>query len=108
MPFPGNTPSYSPREIMGRKPLLRPTASLDVHIDAELRTRLDLLLWSEAEGRVPKGAYQRIFNTLLIQLLDHKTLDLAPFLGTLPGEATVRGHPMTLERLVETLERTHP
>jgi hypothetical protein len=89
---------------MGRKSLLRPTASLDVHIDAELRTRLDLLLWSEAEGRVPKGAYQRIFNTLLTQLLDHKTLDLAPFLGTLPGEATVRGHPMTLERLVETLE----
>lgn len=90
---------------MGRRPLIRPTVSLDVHIDAELRTRLDLLLWSEAEGRVPKGAYQRVFNALISQFLDHKTLDLSRFLGTLPGEATVRGHPMTIECLAEILER---
>lgn len=38
----------------------RPTV-LHMHLPLSLRVKLDLYLWSELEGRVPKGAYQAFF-----------------------------------------------
>lgn len=87
----------------GRPPLVNPTRPLHVHLDSTLAARLDELLLSPAEGRVPAGAYQRLFNTLLRRFLDEKELDLSPYLGSFPGEHLVSGHPDALAALTTHL-----
>lgn len=83
----------------GRPPSIQRSRPLTVHLDETLLARVDILLFSELEGRVPKGAYQRLFNTLISRWLEHRELDLAPYLGTLPGERVIQGHPETLAAL---------
>jgi hypothetical protein len=87
----------------GRPPSIRRARPLNVHLDEELLTRVDILLFSELEQRVPKGAYQRLLNTLITKWLDHRELDLAPYLASLPGERLVIGHPETLAALNQHL-----
>ena len=41
------------------------TIFLNVGIRGDLKAKLDLLLWSELEGRVPHGAYKVFFEKLL-------------------------------------------
>ena len=88
----------------GRPPLIRPARPLNTHLDEELMARVDLLLFSELEGRVPKGAYQKLFNSLLRRWMDSRELDLAPYIGALPGEHLISGHPETLDRLQSKLQ----
>ena len=88
----------------GRPPNINPSRPLNTHLDESLMARVDLLLWSEVEARVPKGAYQTFLNERLREFFSTRTLDLAPFAGTLPGELVVRGKPFTLERLQSLLE----
>lgn len=83
----------------GRPPLVNPTRALNVHLDEQQAARMDLFLFSELEGRVPKGSYQRFFNDLLRRFFDHQELDLGPFIGALPGEHVIRGTPETLAKL---------
>ena len=90
---------------MGRPKLINPTVALNVHLDARLKARMDEVLFSELEERVPFGAYQKFFNLILTQALTFKTLDLAPFLGTDPGTAIVRGETSVVERLKAHLEQ---
>jgi hypothetical protein len=42
-----------------------PTEKIHISLPEDLRRRLELDLWSDLEGRVPKGAYKRFFTTLL-------------------------------------------
>jgi len=64
---------------MPRPPsVIRPTL-LHVSIPEDLRTRLDLLLFSSLEGRVPKGAYQRFFSERIQEFFNHRKLDLMPY-----------------------------
>lgn len=94
---------------MGRPKLIRPTAPLEVSIDEDLRARLDLHLWSSVEGRVPHGAYKKFFNSLLSHTFDGQSLDLSPYLLSLPGEVVVRGTPAAIERLRRHLQSPyHP
>jgi len=67
-------------------------------------TRLDLLLFSESEGRIPKGAYTAFFEARLREFFSQGQLDLAPYTQTLPGECVVRGANETLARLKSVLE----
>lgn len=89
----------------GRKPNVVRSSELHVSLPEDLRTRLDLLLFSELENRVPKGAYMHFFVARLIEFFEHRPLDLSPYLGTLPGERVVRGHPDTLAILQAKLEQ---
>lgn len=89
---------------MGRRPNLVPTRPLNTFIPQDLSVKLDLLLYSEAEGRVPHGAYAAFFSARLREFFDDKALDLAPFLGTLPGQATVRGKVETIYNLMKHLQ----
>lgn len=50
---------------MPRKPNIIPSVPLTVHLPLDLRTKLDLVLVSKLEGRIPVGAYQRFFVKLL-------------------------------------------
>lgn len=89
---------------MPRKKLLNPTERLHVRLPGDLATKVELLLFSEAEGRVPYGAYQEFITRRLTEFFEDKPLDLAPFLGTLPGEAVVRGKLPTIHRLMTFLK----
>lgn len=88
----------------GRKPLVDPSVSTNLHLPESVRTRIDLLLFSELEGRVPKGAYQRFFLERLNDFFTTRALDLAPYLGSLPGEHVVRARPDTIEAFERVLQ----
>lgn len=45
---------------MRRPNVIRPI-KLNISLPEDIRAKLDLYLYSEAEGRVPMGAYQRFF-----------------------------------------------
>lgn len=69
---------------MPRKPdVIRPTL-LHMSIPEDVRAKLDLYLFSELEGRVPKGAYQRFFTERIQEFFGWRRLDLAPY-GLPPG-----------------------
>lgn len=55
---------------MPRRPNVIPNYRLSLWVPQDLKDRLDLLLWSEAENRVPHGAYAAFFATLLKSRLD--------------------------------------
>jgi hypothetical protein len=90
---------------MGRQPSIRKSSPLEVSLDEELRALLDIRLWSQAENRVPKGAYKTYLDRLLAVDLKGDRLDLAPYAGTLPGAATVTGSREAIAVLKETLEK---
>lgn len=90
---------------MPRPKSLNPAVPLTTHIDAGLKAKLDTILYSELEERVPHGAYQKFFNVMLTQALSSVKLDLSPFIGTNPGEAIVRGDPASIARLKAHLEQ---
>lgn len=46
---------------MPRRPNIERPAQLCLRLPETVKARLDLFLMSEAEGRIPKGAYQRFF-----------------------------------------------
>ena len=69
------------------------------------RAKLDLLLYSEVEQRIPKGSYQQFFTARIREFFSGRELDLAPYLGSLPGERTVRGSPETIASLEATLKK---
>lgn len=55
---------------MPRQPNIIPPTQLRTSLPADLRARLDLHLWSDSEGRVPVGAYQRLLVALLSDYLN--------------------------------------
>ena len=89
---------------MGRPRNVNPARSLNTHLDEELMARLDLHLFSDVEGRVPKGAYQTFLNARLSQYFSSVALDLSPYVGALPGEQTVRGSAEAVAHLKKVLE----
>lgn len=84
------------------KPLaiLRPSR-LETSLPEDLRARLDLHLFSEVEGRVPQGAYQRLIVSLLRDYLEVKrqTLDLSELSGVVPGGYEIQGTPQSIAQL---------
>jgi hypothetical protein len=88
----------------GRKPNIEPSVATNLHLPESMRTKLDLILFSPLESRVPKGAYQKFFLARLVEFFETKVLDLGPYLGVLPGEATVRGRPEIIASLEAALK----
>jgi hypothetical protein len=75
-----------------------------ITLPEDVRARLDLHLYSELEGRVPHGEYQKFFVARILEFLDHERLDLAPFLiGCQPGTTIISGPAdaiMALKRII--------
>lgn len=69
---------------MPTKPLLVRPVKLHTSLPEDLRTRLDLHLYSDLEGRVPKSAYQRFFTERIQDFFGSRKLSLEPF-GFPPG-----------------------
>ena len=89
----------------GRKPNVERTDEVHLRLRSSISTRLDLLLFSEAEQRIPYGARNRFFEEQIVQALDHRPLDLSPYTGCPPGVHIVRGAPETVELLRQLLEQ---
>lgn len=89
----------------GRRPLITPTRNLHLHIEEPLMEQVDALLWSEAEGRVPKGEYQRFFTEAIVRMLRHRPIDLSLYTKAFPLEHVVFGFEGTAQFLRTHLER---
>jgi hypothetical protein len=72
---------------MPRRPNIDPPVSLLLKLPESLRARLDLLLFSELEGRVPKGKYQEFFIERMKEYFEHRPLALEAYglSGTISG-----------------------
>lgn len=77
----------------GRRPNIEPSVATNLHLPESLRTRLDLILFSALEGRVPKGAYQRFFMERLQEFFTTKALDLSAVLDLPPGHGIIKCRP---------------
>ena len=88
----------------GRRPNIERSSRLELNLAESTRVRLDLILFSPLEQRVPHGAYSRFFEARLADFFDGESIDLAPYAISLPGELTVRGTPAAIAALKATLE----
>ena len=93
---------------MSRRPNTIPSVMLNVALPQPVHTRLTLHLFSELEGRVPLGAYQRFLSERIEEFFRRRHLDLAPWAGTDPGTFIVSGDQLTLAVLEQTLKGEVP
>ena len=93
---------------MSRRPNIVPSIMLNVALPAPVHTALTLHLFSELEGRVPLGAYQRFLCERIQEFFRHRRLDLAPWAGTDPGAFVVSGAPEALCVLEKALKGEIP
>ncbi len=87
---------------MPAKPKLDRPTRLELKLPETLRTRLDLYLFSDLEGRVPKGKYQEFFEERIRAFFSYAKLDLAPY--GLPT-SSVEGPKDSILELQTLLER---
>ena len=93
---------------MSRRPNTVPSIMLNVALPQPVHTLLTLHLFSELEGRVPLGAYQRFLSDRIDEYFRQRHLDLAPWAGTDPGTFIVSGSTESLEVLKKTLKGEVP
>lgn len=91
----------------GRPPSIERTEVVRFTTSEKVAARLRLHLHSEVEGRVPYGRTGEFFEAILHRIWSEAELDLAPYLGTQPGESVVRASPSTIERLRFLLESSN-
>jgi hypothetical protein len=48
--------------MRGRPPKVIPSERINLHLPADIKARLDVHLFSDVEGRIPKGAYSVFFE----------------------------------------------
>lgn len=90
---------------MPRKPSITPNKHLHTTIPADLAARLDLFLWSEAENRVPQGAYQSFICDSIRDFFNKRTIDVAPYMPSATiGQYLITGTPETLRAVVAVLQ----
>lgn len=81
-----------------------PSARINLAIPIDVYTMLTTFLFSEAEGRVPQGAYANFFSARIREFFGSRQLDLSPLVGTQPGAFFVSGTPESIEQLVEAFK----
>ena len=92
----------------GRRPNIEPSVATNLHLPESVRTRLDLVLFSELEGRVPKGAYQRFFLERLQEFFTTRALDLSAALDLPPGHGIIKCRPEALTALQAHFQQEAP
>lgn len=90
---------------MPRRPNVIPSIGIHLMLPEDIYTKLTLFLHSDLEGRVPKGAYQRLFIKLINDFFHSRRLDLQPF--GLPQGYHVTGPKEMIEALETKLKETH-
>lgn len=87
---------------MPRHKSLFPKVRMNIRLPLELRARLDLILLSDLEGRVPLGDYSDFFTARTREHLEWKTLNFGD-----SGDF-VRGPVETIKRLKQLLDLVQP
>ena len=88
---------------MSRRPNLIPSVQLNLALPLDTHTKLTAHLYSELEGRVPLGAYQRFLVERIREYFHHEHLDLAPWSSVDSGLLIVSGDPLTITHLKKVL-----
>ena len=89
---------------MARRPSVTPAIKLTTTLPEDTHAILTLHLWSDLEGRVPPGAYQRFFVERIREFFSTASLDLAPYIGGVQGDFIVRGSPTAIRLLNKLLK----
>lgn len=89
---------------MGKPQNIIPTKKLTTALPLDAYTMLSVFLFSEAEGRVPQGAYANFLSARIKEYFTSRQLDLAPLVGTPPGAFFVSGTPEAIEQLINKLK----
>ena len=82
-----------------------PTIRLTTGLPEDIMDRLNLYLFSDIEGRIPKSAYMDFFSARVREFFDHEKLDLAPYTNGEPGAFIVSGPRETIEQLKQLLQK---
>lgn len=91
---------------MPRPKAVNPPVTLKAMIPVELRAKLDLLLVSEVEGRIPLGEISAFITSLLRRHFEEQTLDLQPY--GFPAGFFVRGPAEMLKAVRLSFEARRP
>lgn len=84
---------------------LIPTEKLHVALSLPLHQRMTAHLWSEAESRVPHGAYQAFLEQRIREYFGQRTIDIAPFVVGMPAATFhITGTAESLEQLINALK----
>lgn len=88
-----------------RTPNIQRPIKLTTNLPEDIRARLDLHLFSEVEGRVPKGAYSVFLIDRIRDFFDSTSIDLHTYFPHLPeGDYVLRGPVETVGKLIICLE----
>ncbi len=60
---------------MSRRPNIVPSVQLCLKLPEDIKAKLDLYLFSELEGRVPKGKYQEFFIERIKEFFEKVSYD---------------------------------
>ena len=82
---------------------MKNNSGLHVMLPPDLKARLDIILYSDLEGRVPKGAYKEFLTNRLVEYFHWQRLDLSPY--GFPKGYYIVGQPEILEALIPKLEK---
>ena len=91
---------------MPRPAAITPNKSLHTTLNADLAAKLDLLLYSEVEQRVPKGAYQEFLQARIQEYFSTRRIDLATLIPGRPGGHSISGTPAALAVLCDFILKT--
>jgi hypothetical protein len=89
---------------VAKTPNLIPSKQLNVALPLPMYVKISSYLYSDLEGRVPHGAYSRFMLDLLQVYFAEQSLDLAPFVGSVPGTLQVTGTPEAIAALTKVLQ----
>jgi len=88
---------------MPRSPAPIPNRLVNLSIKEDLYSRLYLMLFSTLEAKLPYGAWNKFFEARIREFLEHRELDLAPWLEVPAGACVVKGSPETIRMLQKLL-----
>lgn len=87
---------------MSRPAALVPNAHLHIRLAPDLKAKLDLLLFSELEARIPKGAHKDFIESRLREFFDWQVQSLERF--GLPDGYFIAGPKEMVQALTNKLE----
>lgn len=92
---------------MPRPPNPNPNRHIHTTLPPDLMGRVDILLWSESEGKVPQGAMQGFLTKLIREFFEHRHIDIGPFMDMteMPGTHIVAASDQTLSKLINHLKK---
>lgn len=91
---------------MARRPNIIRPVPLTTHLPEDVRASLDLHLFSQVDGCVPPGAYQKFFVARIKEFFSTKAVDISEYFNRPAGTFIVKGTQETCELVVAMILST--